>query len=221
LVTRSGEDILADLDDWAVTELRRLKLVWQAWGPMISLTTNDFSAIPETPWGLRRVAFSDAPRMRRFFLSLLWRAAETSLPEFEEVQLRASDLRRLRRAVRGQVAPNETLFPVTLVQLSSRGPNHNMAAIKQMKVVPSVMGSRATRRPIIRMFFDGLIVHFHTEVSSNDMDGLYPMLVGGQEGTTITTVTSEASWQIKNLSATVTDTEYEFPGDRLRAGGGA
>jgi hypothetical protein len=71
------------------------------------------------------------------------------------------------------------------------------------------------------MFFDGLIVHFHTEVSSNDMDGLYPMLVGGQEGTTITTVTSEASWQIKNLSATVTDTEYEFPGDRLRAGGGA
>ncbi|MER9585376.1 hypothetical protein [Mesorhizobium sp. M0276] len=51
LVTQAGEDILAKLDDWAIKELRKARLVWSDWGPMTKLT--DARAIPWTEWGIR------------------------------------------------------------------------------------------------------------------------------------------------------------------------
>jgi Ser/Thr protein kinase RdoA (MazF antagonist) len=39
LVTAEGEAILAAYDEWAIQELRRLKLVWSSWGPMLDLST--------------------------------------------------------------------------------------------------------------------------------------------------------------------------------------
>src|SRR5262245_1716421 len=39
LVTQAGEKILADLDSWAISELRRQMLVWSGWGQRTSLDT--------------------------------------------------------------------------------------------------------------------------------------------------------------------------------------
>lgn len=218
IVTRAGEDILTSYDTFAIGELRRLKLIWGAWGPALKLSRSEVAAIPGTPWGMRNVQFSDPIRMRLFLLSVLWRAAVSEMKEFQEIALRQSDLRRLRRCVRDGTAPPEDLFPVTLTQISTRGWMHNLSPIAQIKEVP-VSGSTPRRVPIFRFYFDGLVAHFHRDPTVETMNGIAPMLVGQPEGTILSTVTFEASWQLLNLQNTIADAEHEFPGGITRAEG--
>jgi hypothetical protein len=219
LVIRAGEDILTAYDTWAVTELRRLKLIWQSWGPMHVLATPDFRTIANTSLGLRLVEFKDPHRMRIFLLSLLWRAAASELPEMSEVNLHASDLRRLRRAIVSGSPPPTSFMPVSLVQLSTIGRMHNHGPITQIKSIPKVGGESAKNEPIVRIYFDGLIAHFHTEADERTLEGLGSMAVGGQS-LLLNTVEYEASWQLENLRNCFADSEHEFPGAITRASGG-
>jgi hypothetical protein len=96
LVTQEGETILRDYDTWAIRELRKQKLVWSGWGKRSVLDEPEHRTIRSTPYGVRVIKGIDLPRLRGFFLSLLWRAAATKLPEFVEVVLSNEDLERLR-----------------------------------------------------------------------------------------------------------------------------
>jgi len=98
IVTRAGENILASYDDWAIDELRCHELVWSSWSGD-ELRSADYSPIPgnDEGWGFREVQGIDGPRLRLFFLSILWRAAASEMREFREVQIRHSQMRRLRR----------------------------------------------------------------------------------------------------------------------------
>src|ERR1043166_6998501 len=96
LVTRKGEDILASLDDWAIKELRKHKLIWSGWGPIASLGQLH-TDLGHEGWGIRSVEISDPKRLRLFYLSLLWRAAATSRWEFSEVEIPKTDLDRLKQ----------------------------------------------------------------------------------------------------------------------------
>lgn len=218
LVTRQGEDILTSYDTWAIAELRRLKLVWRSWGPMHALATADFHPIPNTPWGGRTVEFIDPLRMRIFLLSLLWRAAASDLPDMREASLRASDLRRLRRTIVSGSPPAPSFIPISLVQLSSIGNMHNHGPIKQTKPIPKVGSDPGWHESIIRMYFDGLIVHYHIEGDQRTVEGLGPMVVG-RKSTLITTIEYEKSWQLENLRNCFADAEHEFPGAITRASG--
>jgi hypothetical protein len=218
LVTQAGEDILTAYDTFAIQELRRLKLVWQSWGPMSKLSTADWKAIPGTAHGIRRIVFSDPARMRLFFLSLLWRAVSTERAEFAEINLRSSDARRLRVAVRdGRTDLPFDFFPVTLTQISTIGISHNHCPISQKIEPVNVEGYTSKSLPIFRFYFDGLAVHIHSTSDSEVVQGLWPMLVGPPEGTTISTVTWESSWQALNLANSMADAEHEFPGEISRA----
>lgn len=218
LVTSAGEDILTGYDTWAISEFRRLKLIWQSWGPMHSLATTDFHPIPRTPWGLRQVEFADPTRMRLFLLSLLWRAAASDLPDMSEASLHASELRRLRRAIVSGLAPPASLMPVSLTQLSTIGDMHNHGPIRQLKPIPKVGTELGRSEPIIRIYFDGLIAHFHTEADDHTLEGLGLMAVGGTS-TNVITVDYQASWQLENLRNCFADAEHEFPGGIARASG--
>lgn len=133
LVIREGEDILTSYDTWGISELRRLKLIWQSWGPMERLITADYQNFDTADFGIRKVNFSDHNKMRLFLLSILWRAGATQLPDFGEVQIKASDLRRLRRHLLDRSVPPKSFFPVTLTQLSTRGQQHNLSPIFQIR----------------------------------------------------------------------------------------
>jgi hypothetical protein len=115
LVTSEGEAILQAYDGWAVSELRRHKLVWSGWGPMLRLSVEGFNAFPGTPWGVRRVTGIDPVRLRLFFLSLLWRAAASQLDGFNEVSLREAELARIRgMVVDAQHEPFQSNSPSSL-----------------------------------------------------------------------------------------------------------
>ena len=47
IVTQKGEDILTSYDTWAITELRRQKLVWSGWGQDESLVAIDHEFVPD------------------------------------------------------------------------------------------------------------------------------------------------------------------------------
>lgn len=222
LVVREGEDILAELDDHGIAELKRLKLIWQSWGPMAAITgpvLRDEKCTVTNGTGFRLVEFSQPRKFQRFLLSLLWRASATSLNEFGEVSLPASQERRLRQVVRGERTPELEFYPAILIQLSTIGLSHNMAPIVETKMGVQLGRYRTRDAQIIRFYMDGLIVHFHSVPHREVLDGLTPQIVGAAESTAITLMPFESSWQRRNLAALVGSALTLHP-DRLRSAGG-
>ena len=153
----------------------------------------------------------DADTLRMFFLSMLWRAAETNLSEFSEIKLEEQQLAKLREMVLdGLVAPYD-FFPVTLTRLSTRGIPHNHTAIAQIKTNPAVGNHPAQDIPIFRFYFDGLVAHLDRrqkiEPTVKEMGSFY---VGGQDKLLVSTVAFESSFQKDNLSQIMRET-YSLP----------
>jgi hypothetical protein len=196
LVTRKGEDILSELDTWAILELRKHKLIWSSWGSEKSLPSNLFTKIGETDWGVRKIVGIDPNKLRLFLLSLLWRAAATELSEFRNVELAEADVETLRQMLISRSSEPLFFFPVTLTQLSTLGPIHNQAPHFDLKRVPNLSGIGTREEPIIRFYFDGLIVHFSCKRRSEaDVKELGNLLAGIDESLLITTQTYDNSFQ--------------------------
>lgn len=196
LVTHAGESILEQYDDWAIKELRRHKLVWSSWGPMQKLSTGDFKAL-DSGWGYRAISDIDQKRLRIFFLSPLWRAAATELVEFSDVKLDDCDLDRLRTMVQTGTAEPIEFYPVTLIQLSTRGFEHNYTATVEVKTNPGFGEVPDRTIPHIRFYFDGLVAHIHRERSGQ----LDESIVGAHPKLTVCTVTFEESRHLRYLIA--------------------
>ena len=203
LVVQAGEDILSALDTWAITELRRHKLVWSGWSKGDpALSAHEHKLIPGTTWGIRQIEGLDPRRLRLFLLSLLWRAAASDLHEFSEIVLSAEELEQLRSMIVTGSPDPLSFYPVQLIQLSTLGPIHNLAPLAQTKVLPGFGDQPERTVPIYRSYLDGLIAHMHRP-SPNDFhpDGLGPLNVGGESRLTVSTVTYEESFQHVNLDA--------------------
>ena len=211
IVTRSGEDILEGYDTWAIEELRKRKLVWSSWDGADQLEVSDFECIPDSDhWGFRTITDLDGGRLRLFFLSLLWRAAVSEMQEFKEVTLRASELRRLRRMLLdGDPTPLHR-FPLSLTQISTRGPVHNLTPLAQRRP-KNPLAPNGAAIPIFRFYFDGLIAHFHRESSPDEVSQLSGMLLGCDEKLMVSTVTYEGSWQRENFDELVREAEKRWP----------
>jgi hypothetical protein len=211
LVTSAGENILRDYDTFGIEQLHQNKMVWSSWGPMTSLSTSDFKRLPGLSIGLRSIALVDGPRFRLFLLSLLWRMSETSLPEFKECKLPATDRERLRNMiVAGDAGPIE-FYPTSLTQISTLGIPHNLAGLSQAVVYPGGLTSQ-----IVRAYFDGLIVHFHKPgLRTQDAAALGPLVVGNEDRMTIATIDYESSWERSNLVANVMESMRDWP-DRMQ-----
>lgn len=216
LVTEQGERILRDLDTWAIEELRRTKLVWSGWGPMMRLQTPDFRQIEGTPWGIRKLTVRDPAKLRLFFLSLLWRAAATEREEFSEVTLAREELIQLKEMVRtGNQEPLD-FYPVQLTQLSTMGLSHNHTPIASQKNIPALGEAAAHTMPIFRFYFDGLIAHFHRSHAppAPKPQQLGSLMVGFGSELALSTVTYEESFQRANLRELM-DEVYATWGDIL------
>jgi len=205
LVTRKGEDILAELDTWAIRVLREKKLVWSGWGAM-----NNLGALHEPiggdSWGIRHVPEIDAKRLRLFFLSLLWRAAATKRFEFSEISIDASRLEVLRETIAKGISRSASFYPISLTQLSTRGVIHNYAPRAMTKTIPATDTSTAFEIPIFRFFFDGLIAHIHDDHPRNHNPG-DPTLVGMSDGLTVSTIPFVKSAQYINIRECIDEFE--------------
>ena len=201
LVVEAGEKILSDLDNWAIPELRKHKLIWSGWQKgEAELNAADFKKIPGTEFGIRRIAGPDQQRLRLFFLSLLWRAAASQRFEMSEIELASDDFERLRGMVVSGAYEPLSFYPVTLIQIATLGEIHNHSPLARVKVTPAIGDVPERQVPFFRFYFDGLIAHFERPmpngVPAKEMGSLF---IGQEDTLTVTAVTYEESFQRKNL----------------------
>lgn len=201
LVTIAGENILTDLDTWAIQELRAHKLIWSGWGNAQTLEGR-FTKIGDSHMGIRRTSGLDTKRLRLFFLSLLWRAAATSRPEFSEVQVSGADLETLREMVATGNPNPSSFYRIHLTQLSTRGPAQNLVPIAQFKEIRSLIpGWKHRLEKIFRFYFDGLVAHIHLpETESIWVEDEGPLVLGAEQDIVLSTVTYQGSFQAENLA---------------------
>lgn len=198
LVTRSGEDILAKLDSWAVKTLRKHKLVWSGWGSNDRLIAADHHEILQSGVSFRSIHGIEPNRLRLFFLSLLWRAAATERSEFSEVSLSPADLNTLgQMLVRDNPAPLE-FYPAALLQFSTLGPIHNFTPLADAKVIPNLPGLGAQTYPIFRFYLDGLVAHIHDQ-ARGPIEQFGPTIVGSSDALTVATIPYDDSFQQWNV----------------------
>jgi hypothetical protein len=200
LVTNEGEKILAELDTWAIREFRKHKLVWSSWGGSNSLG-DLHTPIEDSPWGIRKIGGIDPIKIRLFFLSLLWRAAQTSLHEFKEINIPAEDIERIRKMLCGESLEPISFYPIQLTQLSTIGVIHNYTPISDLKVIKGIGGSKDIAIPIYRFYFDGLIAHFHLQSSDSGLTSrLGNLIVGAEKSLILTTQTYDFSLQKEHFT---------------------
>jgi hypothetical protein len=211
LVTRSGEDVLAAYDDWAIRELRRHRLVWSGWGKDDELSEKEMMSLPGTGGvGVRKIEGIDGHRLRLFFLSILWRAAASSMHEFREVRMLPGERRRLARMILDQRATPLSFYPVMLFQLSTRGRFHNHSPIAQRKLRDPSHPEKGSI-PFFRFYFDGLIVHIHRKDKPKEVAAMGPLMVGGRDVLAVTVRPFEGSWQEGNLGELIAEAEARWP----------
>jgi hypothetical protein len=211
LVVQAGEDLLASLDSWAIAELRRLKLIWSGWGPLQNLGSLH-DVIPGSTWGVRDLNISEPTRLRLFYLSLLWRAAASSRPEFAGIAIPSEDEEKLRQMLLARRSDPLSFYPTSLTQLSTLGITHNITPFAQVKTNPATDVSEACEVPFFRFYFDGLIAHVHRHTSDNgETVGLGPLVVGHGTKLVVSTVTYEESFERENMESLITDTHKKWP----------
>lgn len=169
------------------------------------------TSMPGTPWGIRKVKVDEPDKLRLFFLSLLWRAAVSGLPEFSEVQIPRADLDQLGQMIVDSDPGEISFYPTALVQLSTMGIVHNMAPIAAVKHIPELgePTDKSTKRdiPILRFYLDGLVAHVHRHASDDGYtQDISNLIVGAGNKLTVTTVTYEHSFERENLSYVMTET---------------
>jgi hypothetical protein len=197
LVIREGEDILRDLDTWAIRELRNERLVWSGWGTTQRLEADQLIVDETKGWGVRTILVAKPLKLRLFFLSLLWRAAESDLMEFEDISIPEHDREFLRLCILNNDPGPISFYQIQLTQLSTKGIIHNHTPIITTKTIPSFDGQPDRHEQICRFYIDGLIIHFRLEPAVENKLG--DIVVGNSKNLSVTTVPFEGSTQFSML----------------------
>jgi hypothetical protein len=204
LVTESGENILMELDSWAISYLRKQKLVWSSWGKE-KILDQYYRSIPDAPWGFRNIEVTDPQKLRLFFLSLLWRAAVTKLPEFDQIQMPEEDVETLRSMICTGNPEPISFYPTQLTQLSTVGIIHNYSPKALIKEIDYFDNNTIMKIPIFRFYFDGLIAHLHRQSSDDGLtEQIRSLVVGGGKELMITTQAFIGSMQENTIKAGIT-----------------
>lgn len=159
LVIRKGEDILEEIDTPAIELLRDHTLIWSSFSCDEPFAPEDF-VIAHDACSIRELSIdsSGADALRLFFLSIVWRAAASSRPEFADIQLEPGEIEDIRQRVLSQDPGPVWEYPITFDQLITRGDPHNRTPIQETYDYPESPGYGAISVPGIRIYMDGLVV---------------------------------------------------------------
>lgn len=226
LVTQDGEDILSELDAWGINELRKQKLIWSSWGPMLQLNSTDWTEQPfsdldgnylsdQIGQGFRTLNCTNSLKFRLFFLSILWRAAASELSTFRQILLPTDDLFQLKEMIINKDSLPIEFYPITLQQLYQRGPIHNFGALKINQANDLEKDGVKYNRTGYRFYFDGLIVFFHdhSKTKNNEYDYFN---IGAAQEMGVQTIPTFDSFQVMNLLKHQKESWEQWPIDMTK-----
>lgn len=159
LCIRDGEDILEKIDNNGINILREYQLIWSGWD-IQSFNIGTFMPFDESKTSGFRILESNQEKekiLQLFFLSLLWRAAATKIPEFNEIQLDNDILEDLRLRIINLDPGNFEDYPIMLFPIINKGNKHNRTPdirLQTDETIPPI-----ANREYARFYFDGLVIH--------------------------------------------------------------
>lgn len=207
LCTRAGEDILEEIDTIGINELRRHRLVWSGWSSDEDRLKPSEGDLGEGKIRLLKLQFPEA--LRLFFLSLLWRAAASSRPEFADVALSDSEVEDLRLRVLHKTPGPVEDYPIQLFQLITRGPAHNRTPLLERKPLVKDDGSEGEMISFARFYFDGLVSHIHLPRGQPISENYLKVCLGFQETTAVFGREYDDSRTMENLRTMFTSVVRE------------
>lgn len=207
LVTRRGEDILSEIDDAGITELRKHHLVWS------SRCSEDAVPVPDSfdeasGVGIRVVTSVDVHSLGLFFLSLLWRWAASKRPEASEISIPIDRLENLRCMLAGKRHTPLAAYPFMLTQLTEVGEPHNHAPTALTMPPVTLHGESSRPIPVFRFYLDGLVANFIRKPSRTTPP--FPF----DENTSrmvVMTQKTEKSFQMQNMRRAIIEANNSWP----------
>lgn len=206
LVIRKGEDILEKIDTPAIEMLRKYKLVWSSFKCDHPFTAEELLPLSDDI-NLREVSFSSTDEMRLFFLSIVWRAAASSRPEFADIQLTEDVQEDLRQRVLTQNAGNLWDYPIILDQLITRGPAQNRTPFMEESPIALNGIKKIISLPSIRIYLDGLVARVMLTKGWDLDKEAGSIFLGATEKTLIFARRFERSRTLHNLLEVISDYE--------------
>jgi hypothetical protein len=145
IVTQQGEDLLMGFDNAGLIVLQKSGLV----GP----------AVPSIPnIALVPLSREDFLALRRFLLSVHWRAAISGLPQFSEVQLEKEDLNTLREYLLGKADLHQTDFPISILRFADLKTEFNTSPYLDIVKTQNKLTEQWFELHRINYYFSGLQV---------------------------------------------------------------
>jgi hypothetical protein len=152
LVTLEGENILTEYDTYAIQNLKRHNLF--AWKRGENISDKDFDII--------ELIDVDPDKIKLFGLSLLWRAAATSIEAFQSIYLSPAKVEVLREMLIARDPGSQDCFPTYLSAFSDRVAPGNAAPIRW----------RNFNISFFRFFLNGLVVLVGTSKKERNIRNL-------------------------------------------------
>jgi len=215
LVVRKGEDVLSELDSSAAIELRKGKLVWSGWSGD-SDVQEEVAPNSGEKFGLRTVSGLDVLNLRVFFLSILWRAAASNLPQNAHVKLPANELEQLRLMVLHKNPYPLSFLPVQLTQLTSLGPRHNLGPLKMKLPFKLEVEKEELFLQSYRFYFDGLVANIFFDMSFELHESMSAIYLGGDDSVLAVCVPYDESFQASNIQQHQYEAVTNYPDTMIK-----
>ena len=208
LVTLKGEKILAKFDQNGISVLRKHNLIWSGWANNTFPEPEKIIAIDQACKGIRVFDRIEANELRLFFLSILWRASASKLNEFRQIRLSSGQLNKVRKMLLSNDPNPNYVFPICLTQFITTGPRHNHTPLAMNKILS--LDDPTRKIPIFRFYFDGLVIHFHRDISISHWRKMGGLCLGANNNLGVITMPYEISMQNEMVEFTKYETEQEY-----------
>ncbi|MGE8631695.1 hypothetical protein [Achromobacter denitrificans] len=207
LVIRAGEDILEAIDTQAIDQLRKHMLVWTSFPHDAPFANEEIMSLgADANFGVRVLHVDDARALRLFFLSVVWRAAESTRGEFEEVQLPPAVLQDIRERVRAKDPGDPWDYPIFLDQIITRGPWHNRTPIMESLAVPDEARTGVLMLSCVRIYLDGLVAKVVvTDADKLNREDSSSLVLGASHALSIAARTFEESRTSRDMIEVMED----------------
>jgi hypothetical protein len=153
LVIRKGEDLLANIDDQALKELTKHKLIWRSWEHQDELElepVKDGGAMI----GVRKLTGIDHSVLAKFAISILWRAGASEMKDMQQFRVPPKLLDAARAVILGQSDFEPSAFPIRVFQYVTKGELYNVAPMNHALTYPS-----GKKEPFFRITANGVFFH--------------------------------------------------------------
>jgi hypothetical protein len=208
LVTRSGEDILAEIDSSGINELRRHKLIWSGFNEN-SLISADMKFVDKDIPFCRYIKFEQPKTVSLFFQSLVWRSAASNLKEFAEIKLENNIINDLKSRILKRDPGSLLDYPIQFYQITSKGPAHNRTPLLYKNEPVNANNLDWGCRTFIRFYFDGLVANFIIPEESTVPSEYYNLCLRENDDTFIVANKFDDSRAKRDLTHVILNSDHE------------